>query len=83
MPHHTDQQVAEGHDRREIRQWWVVSEAEYRAYLPRGAAWTTLNSLVKRLTVRITPQKTEMTGRSFISRWMAEGAGVSQAHSGG
>jgi predicted transposase YbfD/YdcC len=31
VPHETYQQVSEGHDRREIRQCWVVSEPEYRA----------------------------------------------------
>lgn len=71
VPYDTYKQGAEGHDRREIRQCWVVSEAEYRAYLRRGAEWASLKSLVKLLTVRITPQKTEITVRYFISSWMA------------
>lgn len=64
-------QTTEGHNRREIRQCWVVSQAAYRAYLRRGAEWANLNSLVKLLTVRITPQKTEVTIRYFISSWTA------------
>jgi predicted transposase YbfD/YdcC len=67
----TAKQGSEGHDRREIRQCWVVSDAEYRAYLRRGAEWANLNSLVKLLTVRVTPQKTEITIRYFISSWSA------------
>lgn len=71
VPYDTYKQVTEGHDRREIRQCWVVSDAEYRAYLRRGTEWVNLNSLVKLLTVRITPQKTEITIRYFISSWTA------------
>jgi predicted transposase YbfD/YdcC len=67
----TYKQGSQGHDRREIRQCWVVSEAEYRAYLRRGAEWANLTSLVKLLTVRSTPQKTEITIRYFISSWTA------------
>jgi len=64
-------QDTEGHDRREIRQCWVVKDAEYRAYLRKGHQWTGLKSLVKLLTVRITPKKTEITARYFISSWDA------------
>jgi predicted transposase YbfD/YdcC len=71
VSHDTYKQVSEGHDRREIRQCWVVSDAEYRAYLRRGREWVNLNSLVKLLTVRITPHKTEITIRYFISSWSA------------
>lgn len=71
VPHDTYKQVSEGHDRREIRQCWVVSEAEYRTYLRRGAEWANLNSLVKLLTIRTTPTKTEVTMRYFISSWSA------------
>lgn len=67
VPHDTYKQVWEGHQRREIRQCWVVSEAEYRDYLRRGNQWPKLTSLVKLLTIRITPQKTEVTERYFIS----------------
>jgi predicted transposase YbfD/YdcC len=71
VPHDTYKQIAEGHDRREIRQCWVVAEAEYRLYLRRGAQWANLSSLVKLLTVRVTPEKTEITLRYFISSWTA------------
>src|SRR5512134_1772869 len=71
VPHDTHKQDTAGHDRREIRQCWVVSDAEYRAYLRRGAEWANLSSLVKLLTVRITPHKTEITIRYFISSWSA------------
>jgi predicted transposase YbfD/YdcC len=71
VPHETCKQVSEGHDRREIRQCWVVSEPEYRAYLRRGRDWPQLTSLVKLLTIRITPTKTEITHRYFISSWSA------------
>lgn len=67
VPHDTAKQVSEGHDRREIRQCWVVSEPEYCAYLRRGAAWPKLTTLVKLLTIRITPKKTEVSVRYFIS----------------
>ena len=71
VPHDTCKQISEGHDRREIRQCWVVSLPEYRAYLRRGQEWPRLTSLVKLLTVRITPSKTEVTHRYFISSWTA------------
>lgn len=71
VQHDTFKQVSEGHDRREIRQCWVVSEPAYCAYLRRGAHWPRLRSLVKLLTVRVTPKKTETTIRYFISSWTA------------
>jgi predicted transposase YbfD/YdcC len=67
----TAKQVSEGHDRREIRQCWVVQQPEYRAYLRRGQTWTKLTSLVKLLTLRQTATKTEVTIRYFISSWAA------------
>jgi predicted transposase YbfD/YdcC len=45
-------QVSEGHDRREIRQCWVVQQSEYRAYLRREREWDKLTSLVKLLTLQ-------------------------------
>jgi predicted transposase YbfD/YdcC len=71
VPHDTAKQISEKHDRREIRQCWVVSETEYRDYLRRGAVWPKLTSLVKLLTIRITPKKTEVSVRYFISSWTA------------
>lgn len=68
-------QVTEGHDRREIRQCWVVQQPEYRAYLRRGPQWSHLTSLVKLLTVRQTPKKSEVTVRYFISSWSASAHG--------
>lgn len=67
----TFKQVSAGHDRREIRQCWVVTHPDYRAYLRRGADWLGLTSLVKLLTVRTTSRKTEVTQRYFISSWTA------------
>lgn len=67
----TAKRVSQGHDRREIRQCWVVQQAEYRAYLRRGQDWPKLTSLVKLLTVRQTDAKTEVTTRYFISSWSA------------
>lgn len=67
----TAKQVSEGHDRREIRQCWVVHDAEYRAYLRRETQWPRLYSLVKLLTIRQTAHKTEVTTRYFISSWSA------------
>lgn len=69
--HDTFKQVSEGHHRREIRQCWVVSQPEYCDYLRRGQQWPRLISLVKLLTIRITPKKTEVTTRYFISSWTA------------
>ena len=40
----TDKQITEGHDRREFRQCWVVSDAPARAYLRRGAGWAKLTA---------------------------------------
>ncbi len=67
----TAKQVTEGHDRREIRQCWVVQQPEYRAYLRRGRDWLKLTSLVKLLTIRQTATKNEVTIRYFISSWRA------------
>lgn len=43
----TAQPVSEGHDRREIRQGWLVQQPEYRAYVRRGQAWAKLTRLLK------------------------------------
>jgi predicted transposase YbfD/YdcC len=67
VPYDTAKHLSEGHDRREIRQCWVVTEPEYRAYLRRGPDWPQLTSLVKLLTLRVTPTKTEVSVRYFIS----------------
>jgi len=67
----TAQRENTGHDRQEFRQIWVVSEPDYRQYLRRGEQWPQLTSLIKLVTVRNTPQKTEMTTRYFISSWQA------------
>lgn len=67
----TAKQITHGHDRREIRQCWVVQQPEYRAYLRRGLDWAKLTSLVKLLTIRHTAKKTEVTIRYFISSWTA------------
>lgn len=71
VPHETYKQVTEGHDRREIRQGWVVTQPEYCAYLRGSEQWARLTSLVKLLTVRTTPTKTDVTTRYFISSWSA------------
>jgi predicted transposase YbfD/YdcC len=63
----TAKQITEGHDRREIRQCWVVQQPEYHAYLRRGQDWAKLTSLIKLLTIRQTARKTEVTFRYFIS----------------
>lgn len=67
----TAKQVSEGHQRREIRQCWVVSQPEYRAYLRRSADWSQLTSLVKLMTVRILEGKSSVETRYFISSWRA------------
>lgn len=67
----TVKQVSEGHHRREIRQCWVVTQPEYRAYLRRAADWSQLTSLVKLLTVRILEGKTSVETRYFIRSWRA------------
>jgi predicted transposase YbfD/YdcC len=71
VAHETAKQVSQGHDRREIRQCWVVNAPEYAQYLRRGARWPGLTSLVKLLTIRVSPKKTEVTTRYFISSWTA------------
>lgn len=67
----TAQPVSEGHDRREIRQGWLVQQPEYRAYVRRGQAWAKLTRLLKLLTMRPTASKNEVTSRYVISRWHA------------
>lgn len=67
----TAKQIRQAHDRREMRQCWVVQQPEYRAYLRREQHWPQLTSLVKLLTIRQTSQKTEVTIRYFISSWTA------------
>jgi len=69
--HQTTPRENTGHDRQEFRQLSVVSEPEYQADLRRGKLWKTLTSLVKLVTVRVTPQKTETSRRYFISSWQA------------
>lgn len=71
VTYETAKQVSEGHDRREIRQCWVVNAPDYVHYLRRGAQWAGLTSLVKLLTIRETPKKIEVTTRYFISSWTA------------
>ena len=71
VSYNTYKQESEGHDRREIRQCWVVAEPEYRDYLRRGSSWAKLTSLIKLLTIRATPSKTEVTIRYFMSSWKA------------
>ena len=67
----TAQRENVGHDRQEFRQIWVVSEPDYRDYLRSSKLWVNLKSLVKLVTVRVTPQKTETSIRYFISSWQA------------
>jgi predicted transposase YbfD/YdcC len=67
----TAKQVSEGHDRRELRQCWVVAQPDYRAYLRRAADWPQFTSLVKLLTVRVLDGKTSVESRYFISSWRA------------
>lgn len=65
----TAQRTNEGHDRQEFRQVWVVTDPEYLAYLRKGSKWANLTSLIKLVTVRVTPTKTETHTRYFISSW--------------
>lgn len=67
----TAKQVSEGHKRRELRQCWVVSQPEYRAYLRRAADWPQLVSLIKLMTVRVVDGKSSVETRYFISSWAA------------
>lgn len=67
----TAQRTNEGHDRQEFRQVWVVTDPDYLAYLRTGTKWAKLTSLIKLVTVRVTPTKTETHTRYFISSWSA------------
>lgn len=67
----TAKQVSEGHARRELRQCWVVTQPEYRAYLRRTTDWPQLTALVKLMTVRVLDGKTSVEMRYFISSWRA------------
>ena len=60
-----------GHDRQEYRQIWIVSEPEHRQYLRQGQRWPNLKTLIKLVSVRVTPKKVELTTRYFISSWQA------------
>ncbi len=68
----TAKQVTEAHDRRELRQCWVVHQPEYCAYLRRASDWPQLTSLLKLLTVRTVGDKTSVEVRYFISSWRAD-----------
>src|SRR5215207_2875282 len=67
----TAKSYAQGHGREELRQVFLVKESEYLSYLRRANAWKDLKCLLKLLTVRRSPQKTEITTRYFISSWEA------------
>lgn len=67
----TSKSISETHGRDEIRQVFVVKEVEYRDYLRCASVWKQLKSLVKLITIRTTPQKTEVSTRYFISSWEA------------
>lgn len=67
----TAKQVSEGHQRREIRQCWVVAQPQYRVYLRRAADWLQLTSLVKLMTIRTLEGKTTVETRYFISSLQA------------
>ncbi|MBI5671131.1 MAG: ISAs1 family transposase [Chloroflexi bacterium] len=75
----TAKQVSEGHHRRELRQCWVVTQPEYRAYLRRSDDWSQLTSLVKLMTVRSVEGKTSVEMRYFISSWRASARDFLQA----
>jgi len=67
----TYKQVSEGHDRTEIRHCWVLSHPDYLDCLRGAHRWKGLTTLVKLLSVRQLPHKTEITTRYFISSWVA------------
>ena len=67
----TYKQVAEGHDRNEIRHCWVLCHPDYLDCLRGAQRWQGLTTLVKLLSVRQLPHKTEITTRYFISSWTA------------
>jgi predicted transposase YbfD/YdcC len=69
VTYQTAQRTNEGHDRQEFRQLWVVTDPEYRTYIRQGNRWAKLTSLIKLVTVRVTPTKTETSTRYFISSW--------------
>ncbi len=48
-----------------------MTEPEYLAYLRKGTQWAKLTSLIKLVTVRVTPTKTETSTRYFVSSWLA------------
>ncbi len=79
MVYDTAKQVSERHHCRELRQCWVVSQPEYRAYLGRAADWPQLASLVKLMTVRVVDGKTSVEMRYFISSWAASARDCLQA----
>lgn len=67
----TTKSISQAHGRDEIRHVFVVKEVAYRDYLRRAREWKHLKSLVKLVTVRTTPHKTEVSTRYFISSWDA------------
>jgi predicted transposase YbfD/YdcC len=70
----TVKSISEAHGRHELRHLFVVKESAYRNYLRRAGEWKQLKSLVKLVTVRTSPQKTEVSTRYFISSWAASAA---------
>ena len=79
VSYQTAQKTNDGHDRQEFRQLWVVTEADYLAFLPQGACWAKLTSLIKLVTVRVTPTKTETSTRYFIGSWLASAQAFMEA----
>jgi predicted transposase YbfD/YdcC len=67
VSYETAKSYAQGHDREELRQVFLVKNRNYLSYLRRADAWRGLKCLLKLLTVRRSPRKTEVTLRYFIS----------------
>lgn len=63
----TAKRITQGHNRREIRQCWVVDQPDYSLPLRNPAAWANLTSFIKLVSIRTVADETTVKIRYFIS----------------
>lgn len=66
-PYEHDREVIKGHGRIDVRECWVTSDPEYRAYLGSAKQWCGLQSLVMLKRRRIIAGEETVKTRYFIS----------------
>ena len=71
VPHRHAQQVTKDHGRLEIRECWVITDAEYLEFVRRHEAWKNLRSLIRIHTEVKRGRKRSADTRYFISSLQA------------